>query len=309
MSRALPSHGVAWDSATSGALIVAGVDQRPGHEGNQFGAALVPGTAWGGTQSCDGISFCQSALYNCRSTIIEYLEMETPVVVWGSGIVMDSAGAGKFRGGFAPAFTIEAVTELWATPLFDSSRSGPKGLDGGGPGVTSHGMLVSKDEQGSVASWNGILPSERMEPLFGIFDDDQRPDPARGEYSNGTKFETSKVTAMTLAPGEVLRLHTACGGGYGDPLEREPSRVLTDLLDERISLAHAADVYGVVIDADTLAVDDDATASRREELAGRRDSGDWSPTSFFQAWPKTQADFEKLAGGTVGGGVRAAATV
>lgn len=297
MSRAVPERGVAWDSATSGALIVAGVDQRPGHEGNQFGAALVPGTAWGGTQSCDGISFCQSAIYNCRSTIIEYLEMETPVIVWGSGIVIDSAGAGKFRGGFAPAFTIEAVTDVWATPLFDSSRAGPKGLDGGGPGVTSHGMLIAKDEHGSVASWNGVLPSDRMTPLFGIFDDDQRPDPDHGVYSNGTRFETSKITAMTLAAGEVLRLHSPCGGGYGDPLERDAARVVEDVANERVSVTQAADVYGVVVNSDTLHLDEEATRARRADLASQREAGTWQPSSFFQGWPRTQQEFEELTRG------------
>jgi N-methylhydantoinase B len=159
-------------------------------------------------------------------------------------------------------------------------------------------MLVTKDEHGSVASWNGVLPSDRLTPLFGIYDDSGRPDPNNGSYSNGTKYQTSKITAMTLKPGEVLRLQSPPGGGYGNPLEREPDRVLGDVANERVSLAHAADVYGVVIDAESLTVDEIATTARRAELTAQRDKGDWQPVSFFQAWPRTQVEFEELVRGT-----------
>jgi N-methylhydantoinase B len=61
-------------------------------------------------------------------------------------------------------------------------------------------------------------------------------------------------------------------GGWGDPLEREPARVLRDVRNEFVSLASARDDYGVVIDAATWTVDETATRRRRDELRARRGS-------------------------------------
>jgi N-methylhydantoinase B len=58
------------------------------------------------------------------------------------------------------------------------------------------------------------------------------------------------------------------GGGYGDPLERDPERVLDDVLNEFITLDYAFDVYGVAISNGR--VDTDATATRRAELAAMK---------------------------------------
>jgi N-methylhydantoinase B len=62
------------------------------------------------------------------------------------------------------------------------------------------------------------------------------------------------------------------GGGYGDPLERDPARVLRDVVESWETLERAHDVYGVVFagsrDDDSLAVDEAATAARRRVLAG-----------------------------------------
>ena len=69
-------------------------------------------------------------------------------------------------------------------------------------------------------------------------------------------------------PGDVIEFRTACGGGYGDPLEREPAAVARDVRDQLLDAGAARDDYGVVLDPDTLAVDEEATAVAR---AGRRD--------------------------------------
>ena len=71
-----------------------------------------------------------------------------------------------------------------------------------------------------------------------------------------------KVNAHPLAAGSVVELNTGGGGGYGNPLEREPERVRADVLDGYVSREAAASDYGVVLD-DALAVDDAATAELR----------------------------------------------
>jgi N-methylhydantoinase B len=55
----------------------------------------------------------------------------------------------------------------------------------------------------------------------------------------------------------------AGGGGYGDPRERDPERVLADVREEKITVARARAAYGVVIDAETLELDRDGTARER----------------------------------------------
>jgi len=57
---------------------------------------------------------------------------------------------------------------------------------------------------------------------------------------------------------------TAGGGGWGSPLDRDPDRVLTDVLDEYVSIESARDDYGVVIDPASKTVDAKATAALRK---------------------------------------------
>ena len=69
-----------------------------------------------------------------------------------------------------------------------------------------------------------------------------------------------------LEPGETLVTNSGGGGGYGDPLDRDVEKVRLDALNEYISIKTARDVYGVVIDPETFAVDESATAALRERL-------------------------------------------
>jgi N-methylhydantoinase B len=72
-----------------------------------------------------------------------------------------------------------------------------------------------------------------------------------------------------LHTGERLASQACGGGGYGDPLARDPRRVVQRLTDGWISERRALDVYGVVVDADRR-VDEAATAARRDRLRADR---------------------------------------
>jgi 5-oxoprolinase (ATP-hydrolysing)/N-methylhydantoinase A len=69
---------------------------------------------------------------------------------------------------------------------------------------------------------------------------------------------------VTLQPGDELLIETAGGGGVGDPLEREPERVLEDVLQGYVSVTAARDIYGVVVDPAGGRVDEDATRTLRQ---------------------------------------------
>ena len=76
--------------------------------------------------------------------------------------------------------------------------------------------------------------------------------------------------------GDVIGFCSSGAGGYGDPLKRTPESVLRDVLDERVSLKVAADEYGVVINEESMTIDQEKTARLREEKAKARGPITWT---------------------------------
>jgi N-methylhydantoinase B len=98
--------------------------------------------------------------------------------------------------------------------------------------------------------------------------------PAAATYRikrDGTAEKLPGVVECRLEPGEWVRGLDAGGGGYGDPLERDPARVRRDVIERWETIERARDVYGVIftgdVDDESLAVDPEATARRRQDLA------------------------------------------
>ena len=80
------------------------------------------------------------------------------------------------------------------------------------------------------------------------------------------------VDGEPVRAGEIVAVVTTGGGGWGDPLEREPERVLRDVLEGKVSLAAARDEYGVLlrtIPNDEYELDAEGTARLRNELRAR----------------------------------------
>ena len=98
--------------------------------------------------------------------------------------------------------------------------------------------------------------------------------PAAATYKvdqSGDEEKLPGVVECQLQPGEWVRGVDAGGGGYGNPLERDPARVVKDVLEKWETPERAHDVYGVVfsgsVEDETLGVDAAATEARRAELA------------------------------------------
>jgi N-methylhydantoinase B len=91
-----------------------------------------------------------------------------------------------------------------------------------------------------------------------------------GIMRKGDRIEYRTFDLKYLEPGDILDQDSGGGGGYGDPLEREVEKVRWDALNEYISIEAARDVYGVVIDAETFVVDDEATKTLREKLKSEK---------------------------------------
>jgi N-methylhydantoinase B len=200
-----------------------------GETGRVVVANPVPGGSAGGPDR-DGISGTDFSVAFLRNVPVEVLESEAPVLVHRYALVPDSEGAGKFRGGFGVAYDVEIrhPTAVVVMRGKDRFRFGSWGAFGGGSGSVC----------GNVGQ--------------------------RGDTVN----DIGKRTVYRPELGEVIRLWSGGGGGYGDPLTREPEWVARDVVAGLVSPQRARDVYGVALRED--AVDEAGTVQLRHEKAAQR---------------------------------------
>ena len=189
-------------------------------------------TALGATSTRDGISLIHGTLGvgQFRPGPIEIHETELPVRVVRFDVLPDSGGPGKFRGGLGCTREYEVLEEA---------------------------MVPVRGAKGSLRS---------KLPPWGVFGG--KPARVGTIFVNGVEV-SERAREIALEPGDVVRIDMNAGGGYGDPLERDPERVLGDLLDGYVTREGARDDYGVVIDPETLTVDQPAT----DRLRGRLRAG------------------------------------
>jgi len=85
-----------------------------------------------------------------------------------------------------------------------------------------------------------------------------------------SEFKSVSVVRHWTPANSVARIVTAGGGGWGDPLERDPEKVRWDVLEEYISVTAAREAYGVALDPVTFEVDIEGTDRLRAELRQRQ---------------------------------------
>ncbi len=187
--------------------------------------------AWGARADKDGIEGVTNPSQNMSNMPVETLEDRFPILVEEYGFRQDSCGAGKYRGGLGLVRQYRLLAPGAMMQIrADRHDHRPYGLFGGGSAAPSR---------------NALNPDDRLEVL------------------------PSKVTREITA-GVVLRHEQAGGGGYGDPLARDPQAVLADVLDEKVSADFASTQFGVVVDAAHMAIDDAATGKLRQDKAAAR---------------------------------------
>jgi N-methylhydantoinase B len=181
--------------------------------------------AWGGRPDKDGLEAVTNASQNLSNMPVEVMEAEHPVRVEEYTFVPDSCGAGRWRGGVGLRRSYRVLANEALLQLrSDRVAFQPYGLAGGRPGGSSR---------------NFIEIGGRRQPLAG------------------------KVT-MTLPHAALIVHEQAGGGGFGDPLTRDPELVLQDVLDGKISADYARQQHGVVLAA-SGEIDAVATAHRRTQ--------------------------------------------
>ncbi|MBI3977619.1 MAG: hydantoinase B/oxoprolinase family protein [Chloroflexi bacterium] len=187
---------------------------------------------WGARPNRDGAEGISNLGANQSNQPVELVEAEQPLEIRGYGLVPDSGGAGKYRGGLALYREYRLLAdEAILTVRSDRRAHPPYGLQAGAAGTPS---------------WNIVNPGSGQRIL-----------------------PTLALEAVQLRRGDVFRHVMAGGGGCGNPLDRDPHLVLEDVLDEKLTVEYARRVYGVVVDPTTLTLDPVATERVREELWAR----------------------------------------
>jgi len=185
--------------------------------------------AWGGRASKDGIEGVTNPSQNMSNMPVETLEARYPIRIEEYGLREDSCGPGEHRGGLGLVRQYRLLADEAVLQLrADRAVNPPYGLFGGGPAAPSRNILD---------------PDGRAEEL------------------------PSKLT-RTLHAGDVIRHEQAGGGGYGDPLRRDPDQVAADVADEKISRDFAERNFGVILSPDGFKPDLAASEACRER---RRD--------------------------------------
>ena len=185
----------------------------------------------GGGPHMDGADGAAAPITNMANTPIESIEAEQPLLITQYGLVPDTAGPGKFRGGLGIIREYELLAEKAQIQIrSDRTKFLPYGAQGGSPGSRTYSIMNPDTDK-------KVLPS---------------------------KFLTS------MKKGEVYRLIQAGAGGYGDPLERDPDAVVADATQGKVTLDHAKEAYGVVLKSNPLSVDKDATEKLRAEMLKTR---------------------------------------
>jgi N-methylhydantoinase B len=185
---------------------------------------------WGGRPDRDGVDGCSSSVVNFSNNPIEIIEAEQALRIREYGYVPDTGGAGTFRGSLALVREWEfTADEATFQMRTDRRRFVPYGLAGGRDGTPSTNVL----------------------------------DP------DGAAVELPTKTRLTVHSGDRVRHRVAGAGGWGDPLRREPARVLHDVREEKLTAAYAEREYGVVIDEARGVVDEERTAALRRRRSTR----------------------------------------
>ena len=188
---------------------------------------------WGGRPNKDTNDGLSSLAVNYSNSPIEVVEGEQPVRIERYGFRADSGGAGKHRGGvgMVRSYRLTGVPDAVLQVRSDRQKFQPYGLQGGGKGAFAANYLTG---------------------------------------SSGERVQLPGKFMRTFQRGELYEAILAGGGGWGDPLEREPQLVCEDVVDGKVTANAAASEYGVVLDAQCKKVDEPATVLARKHLRAAR---------------------------------------
>jgi len=195
---------------------------------NKFYCVLIRGGGMGANYSQDG-HYCAIFPANGANTPCEIFESDTPLIMEKRGLLCDSGGPGKMKGGLGREVVFRVPDDEYAP-------SSPTAI--------------------------GVQGGRFRYPADGLFG---------GKAGTKSKFLINDVpkdpgTLNFASPGDIITFYNPGGGGYGDPLERDPEMVESDVSNGYVSLEKAREDYGVVIDPKTMKLDLKATQKLRDSI-------------------------------------------
>ena len=234
LAQAIPAQTPAAPFGTTGVATVSGRHPRTG----QYFVAVYPYPGgYGASAASDGLVNGTPPGSMAKFMSVEMSEHRYPVRFRYFGIREGSGGAGRHRGGCGTRYGIESLSDTLVSILGDRVDHAPFGVQGGGPAAPNN---VQIETEGRL--W---IPPMR-----------------------------SKAEKLPFGPGDAFHLASPGGGGFGDPLDRDPTLVEADLNGGVVDLATAEAVHGVVatvvrtiLDRPVYRVDRDRTQERRSALA------------------------------------------
>ncbi len=208
-AQIVPDRVCAASTGTMNALNIKGLDPRTNR---YYGYVETYAGGWGAMKGMDGLDATHTHMTNTMNAPVEAIEMAYPLRVIRYGVIQDSEGAGEMRGGSGVTREIEAIGHTATLGgRGDRTRIKPWGLEGGREASGSRYLKIHRDG--------------RVENL------------------------PSKFQGVLLEPRERIIIETAGGGGWGDPLKRDPESVRRDCEEGIISPERARKVYGVTVNA------------------------------------------------------------
>lgn len=208
--------------------------------GKTIMASVGPvGGGAGGSALGDGSDASGANMAFLRNSPVEINEAEIPVRITEYGLVCDSGGPGQYRGGMAIVmeFKVFSPNSLVTARNRDRTLFGSWGFKGGHSGSTARFI--------------------------------RNPDMADCEHLGNNDL-------VTLSPGDIIRLEGNGGGGYGDPMRRDPALVENDVRRNCVSLQAARDIYGVVVTDGKVDVQETAKLRGTKQLSVANDLYDGS---------------------------------
>jgi N-methylhydantoinase B/oxoprolinase/acetone carboxylase alpha subunit len=181
--------------------------------------------SYGGRFGKDGMDCVDNLVANTRNNPVEELDMHYPLRNERYELRPDPPAAGQWRGGIGIVRENRFLEPGYISCEADRHMEAPVGVFGGQEGRT--GSLTFNPGTAGEESW------------------------------------PSKVTGQKMEAGDLIRITSPSGGGYGEPKARDPEMVLSDYLDDYITLQIAREVYGVAIDGDSDTVIEDETRRLR----------------------------------------------
>jgi N-methylhydantoinase B len=232
MQDVLPAKAVPQTYKTGIPTIIVGVDPRTGQSFTDHSAEVYAGWC-NAAQGMDAWGAQNASFGNLWKATAEINESLFPHVQWSRDYRTDSGGAGQWRGLCGSHYEKEVLVDAKVYTYVVGMKYPMPGICGGKPGAPNEMVIRYRSD-----------------------------DPFRVQHT---------ADWVPIGAGQRIKYDYGGGGGWGDPLERDPDAVLDDVLDEYVSVDGAAREYGVVLRGSledlTLAVDRPATEARRASMS------------------------------------------